>query len=210
MGGGSIAAKLLPQLAAHANCIVAADGGANALHRYNIAPHVWVGDGDSVRPHTLAYCQQNGALMLPSACQDTTDAQKALHYIAQHRPPTPIVVGVGFGGSRFDHTLGALHVLRQFAPMRIILRLGNDAVMLLPQRTTLHMPVGSRLSLFPLQSVRGVLCRGLRYSIAGLPFALGQQIGISNQTTAASCYIALSKPFAMACIVPWRHWQAFI
>jgi thiamine pyrophosphokinase len=210
VGGGSAPAALLQQLAPHACHIIAADGGANKLHRAGIAPHVWLGDGDSVSPAALEYCQQHGTLVQHNPCQNSTDAEKALQYIQTHWPnAAPLIVGIGFGGSRFDHTLGALHVLHKFAPLPIVLRLGNDAVRLLPRHTTLQLPVGTRVSLFPLLPVRGIASTGLAYPINGLQFAVGAQTGTSNHATATPCIIKLSRPYAMVGIIPWRYWLAW-
>ncbi|NJL32936.1 MAG: hypothetical protein HC893_02640 [Chloroflexaceae bacterium] len=74
-----------------ADLIVAADGGANALHRVNIVPHVVIGDLDSLEQNDRAVA---AALRAPRCGRYSAVAPRE----GRNRSPGGLVTGCGSRG----------------------------------------------------------------------------------------------------------------
>src|SRR5664279_775409 len=98
---------LARRLAARADFIVAADGGANLAVRYGIRPDVIIGDLDSINTSTRR--SLSSSTLLHVARQDNTDLEKALDYLSACK--TTDVTVMAATGKRIDFTLGNFAVL---------------------------------------------------------------------------------------------------
>ena len=173
-GGGGFSLELLDIARALAPTVVAADGGADRLLRLGCVPQAVIGDLDSISaPARLRLKDQ----LFPILEQTTTDFDKALRSIA-----APFVLGIGFSGARLDHGLAVLNSLARHPDKRCLLLGPRDLTFLAPRELSLRLPVGSRLSLFPMGPVQGT-SDGLRWPLQGLRFEPGGRIGTSNQVT---------------------------
>jgi thiamine pyrophosphokinase len=182
-GGGRFGAGALARARKHAPRLVAADGGADRLLALGAEPEAVIGDFDSVS--AVAQARLAGRLF-PIAEQATTDFDKALRSIA-----APFVLGLGFAGQRLDHGLAVLNALVAQAAQRCLILSGSDVTFLAPEEMVLHLPVGSRLSLFPMGAVTGE-SEGLRWPIRGLQFAPDGMIGTSNIVSAPEVRLRFS------------------
>ena len=170
-GGGGFSLKLLDIARAVAPTVVAADGGADRLLRLGCVPQAAIGDLDSISAPARLRLKDR---LFPILEQTTTDFDKALRSIA-----APFVLGVGFSGARLDHGLAVLNGLARHPDKRCLLLGPRDLTFLAPRDLTLRLPVGSRLSLFPMGPVQGT-SQGLRWPLQGLRFAPAGLIGTSN------------------------------
>ena len=170
-GGGGFSLKLLDIARAVAPTVVAADGGADRLLRLGCVPQAVIGDLDSISAPARLRLKDR---LFPILEQTTTDFDKALRSIA-----APFVLGVGFSGARLDHGLAVLNGLVRHPDKRCLLLGPRDLTFLAPRDLTLRLPVGSRLSLFPMGPVQGT-SQGLRWPLQGLRFAPAGLIGTSN------------------------------
>jgi thiamine pyrophosphokinase len=68
-----------------------------------------------------------------------------------------------------------------------------DVAFAAPPELALSLPVGTRVSLFPMGEVTGQ-SEGLRWPIDGLDLAPGGRIGTSNVTVAATVRLRFSAP----------------
>ena len=173
-GGGGFSLKLLKFARFWAPRVVAADGGADRLLRHGVEPEAVIGDFDSITAQ--AQVRLKGRLF-PIRDQATTDFDKALRSVQ-----APFVLGVGFSGARLDHGLAVLNGLVRQKDKRCLLLSGQDVVFLAPRQMALDLPIGSRLSLFPMGPVEGE-SEGLRWPLQGLRFDPAGMIGTSNQVT---------------------------
>ena len=171
-GGGGFSLKLLDIARAVAPTVVAADGGADRLLRLGCVPQAVIGDLDSISAPARLRLKDR---LFPILEQTTTDFDKALRSIA-----APFVLGVGFSGARLDHGLAVLNGLARHPDKRCLLLGPRDLTFLAPRDLTLRLPVGSRLSLFPMGPVQGT-SQGLRWPLQGLRFAPAGLIGTSNE-----------------------------
>lgn len=198
VGGGPVGARLLARALALAPDLVAADGGADRALRLGHVPQAVIGDMDSVSGEAR---QRLAGRLHPVTEQDTTDFAKALQRIR-----APFVLGLGFAGARVDHGLAVLNTLVRHADRRCLILSGTDVTFLAPPRLVLRLPVGTRLSLFPMGKVTG-RSQGLRWPIDGLRFAPDAMIGTSNQVVAPEVVLDFDAP-RMLVILPGGQLRA--
>lgn len=174
VGAGHVSAEDLALVAALGHPVVAADGGALRCLEAGLMPDAVIGDLDSFGP---------GAPEIPPerlhriAEQETTDFDKCLRSVE-----APLILAFGVTGPRIDHTLAVCTTLVQRDGVRAIVVGEVDLLFHAPRHLALDLPVGSRLSLFPMGPVTG-RSDGLRWPIGGLDFAPWGRTGTSNEVT---------------------------
>ena len=159
-GGAPFSGRERARARRFAPVLVAADGGADRLLRLGAEPQAVIGDFDSISPQAK---ERLAGRLFPISEQVTTDFDKALRSIT-----APFVLGLGFAGARADHGLAVLNALVRHPDRRCLILSGSDVSFLAPTTLRLRLPVGSRLSLFPMGPVRGQ-SRGLRWPIEDSP-----------------------------------------
>lgn len=191
-GGAPFSAALLARARRYADEIIAADGGADRLLRLGVVPRAVIGDLDSISAtarHRLA------DRLFPITEQVTTDFDKALRSVV-----APYVLALGFQGARLDHGLAVLNTLVRHPDRRVMVLGGRDVTFHAPARMQISLPVGTRLSLFPMAPVTG-RSTGLLWPIDGLQFAPDGMIGTSNQVSDGQVTLEFDGP-GMLVILP--------
>jgi thiamine pyrophosphokinase len=173
LGGGTITDEDLAAALAMAPEVVAADGGANMAAAAGIDVRAVIGDLDSVS--AAAKAAVPGDRFHRIAEQDSTDFEKCLLRI-----DAPLIVAVGFSGPRADHAMAVLNTLVRHRSRACLILGGDDVVFPAPRRVTLDLAPGTRVSLFPMDRVRG-RSQGLRWPIDGITFMPSGPIGTSNE-----------------------------
>ncbi len=193
LGGAPLETKHLAEALALAPLLVAADGGGGKALAAGYTPKAVIGDMDSLSDADRA--RLDPATVFEIREQESTDFHKALRHIA-----APLVLAVGFTGARLDHELSVYNVLvRQ--PAGSVLVLGEaDLCFHAPRRLSLDLPLGTRVSLFPMAPVSG-RSHGLRWPIDGLTFAPDGRAGTSNESVSAPVGWELEGP-GMLAILP--------
>lgn len=194
IGGGDAGAADLAAALALAPVVAAADGGADNALAHGLVPQAVWGDFDSISARARAAIPAEN--LHPVAEQDSTDFEKCLSRI-----DAPLVIAVGFCGGRQDHFLAALATLARRIGPPCILIAEADIITLCPARIALDLPLGTRLSLFPMGPVRGE-SHGLEWPIDGIGFAPDRRIGTSNRTTGP---VSLRIDGPMLLILPRAH-----
>jgi len=199
VGAGRFSAAALADALALAPHLVAADGGADSALRAGHMPEAVIGDLDSLTARARALIPPGRIHRI--AEQETTDFEKALRSVA-----APFVLGLGFAGGRLDHTLSAMNVLARHPGRRCLLVSDRDVTFHLPAELRLVLPVGTRLSLFPMAPVQGESA-GLRWPLGGLSLAPDGMTATSNLTSAPEVRLAPGGPGLLA-ILPRAHLDA--
>ncbi len=175
---------------------IAADGGAaNARAHLVQAPHVLIGDLDSLDEITRAWCQQarTETIQHPVA-KNETDLELALD-LAHARGATEITI-LGALGGRFDQTIANVLLLAKLAQAHIAARIAGadfDAWVAW-ERTTVAGRIGETISLIPLtERVDGIVTQGLRYPLRNETLFLGHARGVSNELVAARAGISFTR-----------------
>ncbi len=198
LGAGPVSANILALVQGKYRHVVAADGGLAAVERFGLKPEAVIGDMDSISP---AHRAKYRAICHEIAEQDSTDFEKCLGWI-----DAPLILGIGFLGGRLDHELAALAALVK-QPANIVLISEVDIVFRPPQALDLTLPVGARISFFPMGVVRDIRSEGLAWPLEGKVFSPDTAISISNKTVADRVTLAdADQP--LLCILPREHLAA--
>lgn len=200
IGAGRVRDGQLTRSRQLAPFVVAADGGLRHVRKSGFVADAVIGDLDGVRgienqiaPERIHRIDE----------QDSTDFEKCLY-----ATNAPFVIAHGVTGSRFDHSLAAMNALVKYAAMPVIVVSGKDLIFVCPASLHLSLPVGTRLSLFPMARVCGT-SDGLKYPVNGIGFSPTGRIGTSNQTDAAQVRLSFAKP-RMLVILPWKHLETVV
>lgn len=161
-----------------AECVLAADGGANHLARIGVRPEAVVGDLDSIRPGIRRWVGEERMVLRPD--QEFTDLHKTLAYAFDERGARQVVVLAATGG-RLDHDVENLALLARWASRGALeMRDGRHRIVPVLQRTEFVTTSGQRISLMPVGRCERVWARGLRWGLTGEPLDLVSRTGVSN------------------------------
>lgn len=195
IGGGTVTAEDAALARAHAPVIVAADGGAASALALGLMPDAVIGDLDSLPEATRAALPPGRIHRI--AEQDSTDFEKCLSRI-----DAPFVLGIGLTGGRLDHTLAVLTAMMRPGPPPCLLLAAEEVAFRAPPELTLHLPPGTRFSLYPMGEVTG-RSEGLRWPLDGLALSPATRVGTSNETAAPSQRLRLDGPCLV--LLPRAH-----
>ena len=185
VGGAGFPRGDLTEALALAPEIVAADGGANHLDAAGHTPRAVIGDLDSICPDLR---RRLGAVVHHIPEQDSTDLDKCLRAI-----DAPFLLCLGFLGGRVDHTMAAMASITRHGSARVVLLGPDDVCVLCPPDLQVGLPVGTRVSLFPMGPVTGQ-SEGLEWPIDGLDFAPQGRIGTSNRLVTSRLRLRMDAP----------------
>lgn len=160
---------LLQQLAARADFILAADGGAQKAAEAGIMPDKIIGDFDSLS--TRHAWPKEKLLRIPR--QDNTDLEKALDYLQDNHFTAVTIVG-GTGG-RWDFSIGNfLSVFPYLQQMDICFVADGWKIYPLIKPAQKTVRPGTRVSLIPVSPCQNVTLKGLKYPLANARLELGR------------------------------------
>ena len=175
LGGGPTHFSHVNQALKLAPILVCADGGADAALAAGHMPDAVIGDMDSISEATRRQIDENRLHYI--AEQDSTDFAKCLRSVE-----APAILAVGFAGGRLDHQLAACTTLVAHPEKPVFMLSEEDICFLAPLALSLDLPIGTRLSLYPMGQVSGT-SEGLEYPIEGVPLAPNGMVGTSNAVT---------------------------
>jgi thiamine pyrophosphokinase len=178
--------------------VVAADGGAFALERWKLPPHLIVGDMDSLGDAGVErFARQGIPVARFPAAKDESDLEIAIaHAIAAGA--TEIVLLGALGGERLDH---------ETANLLLLADAGYDGVQLEARRGTLRIravrgdgtlelagPVGALVTLLPVNGdAEGVTTEGLRFPLRDEALRFGRARGLSNEIGSLPARVTVRK-----------------
>ena len=165
--------------------IVGADRGALFLVRHGFKPLLSLGDFDSVTPEEREEIRRYSETFVDCdpVMKDLTDTEMAFLWAIEQRPREIVLLGAL--GTRFDHSLANVHLLRQALERGIgcsIVDRCNEIRLLGPERVlTLTSGAYAHVSLLPLSmEVKGITLEGFKYPLTDATLVVGQSLGISN------------------------------
>ena len=197
-GAGFDPARLRGE-AASAGIVVAADAGAALCLEAGLNPDAVVGDLDSLGEGTRA--RLDPAQLARAIDPETNDLEKALAWIALHRPDaTEVVLAAGgnVDGGRMDHAIANLGPLLREPHGRLSMVDGEGRLFALRMgRARLAGLAGRRLSFlsWSLHGV-GVSEAGVRYPLEHAHLLLGGR-GVSNEITGEEAAVTVHEGVAL-------------
>lgn len=181
--------------------IIGADAGALFLVRRGIKPDIALGDFDSVTPAELEQIRGMSAetQVYDPVDKDYTDTELAWRHAIAMRPRE--IVMVGALGTRFDHTLANVHLLRFAARQGVQACLADEhnRIRLVSGRLDVTNDGFTYLSLLPLtEIVTGITLTGFQYPLDNATIEIGQSIGISNKLTGREGIVRIESGLLLA------------
>lgn len=177
--------------------VICVDGGSRYAAALGIVPHVIVGDMDSIDREKLNSFSGQGAVIREyPADKDDTDTALALAEALAGKPDEIVILGAI--GTRFDHSLANVHLLRvaldHGVPARIVNRY-NEISLVAPHRpAVVEGEPGDLFSLLPLtERVTGVYVQGARWPLRDATFVIGNPYGVSNRLAAGRAEISIAS-----------------
>ena len=174
LGGGIVRNKDLLTSIKLAPNLVAADGAADIAIKNNMTPYAVIGDMDSI---SKDFFDKNKKVKKVEILeQETTDFEKCLM-----RVKAKFAIAIGFLGARLDHQLAVLNTISSHDKYPVLLIGEKDIVFSCPGTLNLYLPVGTRVSLFPLKNIK-VSTAGLDWNLNNEKLAPLERIGTSNRS----------------------------
>ncbi|WP_314587765.1 thiamine diphosphokinase [Paenibacillus terrigena] len=166
--------------------IIGVDRGAAFLMEHQIPMHIAVGDFDSVTKEVkdqIALCSERFIDCDP-IYKDLTDTEMALE-LALEQNPSEIVI-YGALGTRIDHSLSNIHLLRRTleAGVHCTLIDPHNEICIMDASRPYHVKKTSftYVSLLPLSlQVTGVTLEGFRYPLHQATLTIGKSLSVSNE-----------------------------
>lgn len=170
-----------------AETLVCTDGSADGAIRHNLAPHVIIGDMDSLRKSPDDY----GAKVVHRPGQESTDLEKALDWCIE-KGATQITL-LGATGSREDHTLANFLILNAYSEkVKLSIMTDYSEIYYIEGSRRFGCERGQTISLLPLHEISSVTTEGLKYEIKGEPLRSGGH-GISNKAVGNSFSVTVNS-----------------
>src|SRR3989454_5603486 len=178
--------------------VVAADGGALALERWKILPHLVVGDMDSLGDAGIERLARQGigVAKFPAA-KDESDLELAVAQAINAGAKEIVLLGA-LGGERIDHEVANLLLLADpgYDGVRIEARRGALRIRAIRGKASLPHPgpVSALVTLLPVNGdAEGVTTEGLRFPLRDETLRFGRARGLSNEVASMPAKVTVRK-----------------
>lgn len=177
--------------------LICADSGAAYAAALGLVPRILIGDFDSLDKNLLQHFHRQGSTIKQHpVAKDDTDTSLALEE-ALAGNPTEIII-IGGTGTRFDHSLANVHLLRialeRGIPARIVTEYNEISLVAPAQPAVVKGKPGQLFSLLPLTTeVTGVNVTGARWPLENATFTIGRPYGISNELVEGEARITVAS-----------------
>lgn len=174
--------------------VICIDGGTNYAYEVGITPNLIIGDMDSIEEKSLKHYKKLGILFKEfPRDKDKTDFHLALEELERLNIKDVLIYGIV--GTRLDHTLSALGILRRFVRedrirfAKISLGIKSEGY-ISKGRIEIYGKRGEIVSLIPLTDVvKGVTTHNLKYSLNNTDIYLEDSLTVSNEIEESPCYV---------------------
>lgn len=175
--------------------LICVDGGARHLKIFNKQPDLLIGDFDSISETDYLYYKNSKVEILKyPKKKDKTDTHIAIDYAIEKNLKKIIIIGAI--GSRIDHTLGNIYLLRYILKkggFGIIANEKNE-IMIIDNQINIEADDNYKLSLIAAtEEVSGIVTKGLYYELNDSIIKQGQSVGISNEFTDKNAKISVKS-----------------
>ena len=164
---------------------IASDKGLETLDKLNIVPNYIIGDFDSINREVLnKYINREDINVFKlNPIKDFTDTHMALKKAIDLKSTNVTIVGAI--GTRIDHILGNINILKEALDKDIDCKIVNEnnEISLINKDVVIHKDENYPfISLIPLTTkVYGVTLKGFKYSLEDATMEIGNSLGISNE-----------------------------
>lgn len=164
--------------------IIAVDKGLETIDYLKLQPQYVLGDFDSVNTKILEkYKTQNIKIIKLNPEKDLTDTHSAID-LALEIKSTEITI-LGAIGTRLDHTMANIHILKQALDKNIKAKIVNEKneIELINKEIIIKKDDNYKyVSIIPLTTnVTGITIEGMKYIINDYTLSIGDSLGVSNE-----------------------------
>ena len=164
--------------------IIAVDKGLETIDYLKLQPQYILGDFDSVNTKILEkYKTQNIKIIKLNPEKDLTDTHSAID-LALEIKSTEITI-LGAIGTRLDHTMANIHILKQALDKNIKAKIVNEKneIELIDKEIIIKKDDNYKyVSIIPLTTnVTGITIEGMKYIINDYTLSIGDSLGVSNE-----------------------------
>jgi len=175
--------------------IICVDGAAYHLMKFGIRPHVLIGDFDSITGMEYNYFANLGVEIMKFPVEkDEIDTELAVEYAIN--AGCKEITLIGAIGSRFDHTLANVFLLKKMIDkgVRGWIINENNQITLIKDHIILEKQNNEKISLIPFsEKVEGVTTKGLYYLLNNATLKAGPTRGVSNEFTGNTAEVTIKK-----------------
>lgn len=196
ISGGKVTKRILKEALKNNSFdnIIAVDKGLEILDECKIQPNYIIGDFDSINKEIInKYNNKNIIKLNPE--KDFTDTHMAIKLALEIK--SSYIVILGAIGTRIDHTIANIHVLKECMEQQIECKIinENNKIELINKQHILYLNNKYRyVSLIPLTTkVEGVTLKGFKYPLINATLKIGESIGISNEQIEKKAIIELKN-----------------
>lgn len=195
-GGNCPSFSLLQSEFKKCDMLICADSGGDCLYSYRFMPDYLIGDMDSINEKALNFFLQSNTCRVEKYPKDKdfTDTQLALNKaisIGAHE-----IVLLGCTGSRLDHVLGNLGLLKTCLNHNIkaVIKDDNNEIFLTDKSIKLEGSCGKYFSVQAFETViRNLSITGGKFDLSGYDLAPGDPLTISNEFTEETVHISFKN-----------------
>lgn len=175
--------------------IIAVDKGLEMIDECKIKPNYIIGDFDSLDGNVLEKYINDSTIRITrlNPEKDFTDTHMALKLAIELESKEITIIGAI--GTRIDHTLANIHILKETLEKEIkcnILNENNNITLI--NKTSIIQKKYPYISLIPLTTtVEGVTLKGFKYTLNNATMKIGDSIGVSNEQIEDEAIIEMKK-----------------
>ena len=166
-----------------ANVVICADGGVRHLINFRVQADYFLGDFDSCDFEKVKNSEflKSAKIIKFKAEKDETDTEIALNLAINNGYDEIIIIGAI--GSRFDHTLSNVFLLKKAVKSCVNAVIVNEKneIRIIDKSIKLNPVKESFLSLIALEKTENLTLKNLKYELEGYSLETGTSIGISNE-----------------------------
>ena len=163
--------------------IIAADSGLNHLEQLLVCPNLIVGDFDSYKPHEhFNGLYEHIEIVSFPVEKDYTDTELAIHEAIQRGYKKIVLIGAT--GTRLDHTLANVFLLKQIHELGasgLILDDHNEVFLLKEGQNDIENRKKTNFSIVPIDRVIQVSMIGFKYPLDHASISFASTVTISNE-----------------------------
>ena len=165
--------------------IIASDKGLEILDKLSVIPRYIIGDFDSINQEILNKYLDRKDIEITrlNPIKDYTDTHMALKLALDIKSNCITIVGAI--GTRIDHILGNINVLKEALDKDVECKIinKNNEIGLINKKIIIKKDIKYKyISLIPLTSKAiGVSLKGFKYNLENHDMSIGESLGISNE-----------------------------
>ena len=192
VGNGEVREEILNDLPKNPY-VICADGGIRHMKKLGLKADIIIGDMDSAGSEFLG----ENIIRYPVR-KDFTDGEIAVDYAIEKGFLE--VIMVGFTGTRMDHTLTNIFLLKKLSDngIKAYIKDFNNTIYYAEKENIISGKVGDIISIIPLGGdVSGITTKGLDYPLSSETLEFAKSRGVSNIMTEKTCTITIEKGMAL-------------